>query len=83
MVKPIRIHDFDDWFIAADRWLFGADPTHILAQFSNPILTEVLQIIYGMFYLLPIILGLFLLRKKRFLAMEFAVFTVFYGFCLY
>ena len=82
MVKPIRVYDFDNLFIAIDRWIFGADPTHVLYQFSTPWLTELLQIIYGTFYLLPIILGLFLLRKKRFIALDFAVFTIFYGFCL-
>jgi len=82
MVKPIRVHDFDDLFIAIDRWMFGTDPTHFLHQIANPFLTEILQIVYGMFYLLPIILGLFLLRKKRYIAMDFAVFTVIYGFCL-
>ena len=82
MVKPIRTFDFDNLFIAIDRWMFGTDPTHFLHQIANPVLTEVLQIIYGMFYLLPIFLGLFLLRKKRYVAMDFALFTIFYGFCL-
>jgi membrane-associated phospholipid phosphatase len=82
MVKPIRTYDFDNLFIAIDRWMFGTDPTHWLHQLANPVLTEILQIIYGMFYLLPIILGLSLLRKKRFVAMDFALFTIFYGFCL-
>ncbi len=82
MVKPIRTYDFDNLFIAIDRWMLGTDPTHFLHQIANPVLTEVLQIIYGMFYLLPIFLGLFLLRKKRFVAMDFALFTIFYGFCL-
>jgi len=82
MVKPIRVHDFDELFIAVDRWMFGTDPTHFLHQFAFPLLTEILQIIYGMFYLLPILFGLFLLRKGRFVAMDFAVFTVIYGFCL-
>ena len=82
MVKPIRTYDFDNLFITIDRWMFGTDPTHWLHQFANPVLTEILQIIYGMFYLLPIILGLSLLRKRRFVAMDFALFTIFYGFCL-
>ncbi len=82
MVKPIRVIDYDYIFIEIDRWMFGTDPTHLLYQISNPILTELLQIIYGMFYLLPILLGLFLLRKKRFVAMDFAVFSIIYGFLL-
>jgi membrane-associated phospholipid phosphatase len=82
MVKPIRVIDYDYIFIEIDRWIFGTDPTHFLHQISNPVLTELLQIIYGMFYLLPILLGLFLLRKKRFVAMDFALFSIIYGFLL-
>jgi len=82
MVKPIRVIDYDYIFIEIDRWMFGTDPTHLLYQISNPVLTELLQIIYGMFYLLPILLGLFLLRKKRFVAMDFALFSIVYGFLL-
>ncbi len=82
MIQPIRQTDYDYLFIQIDRWLFGTDPTHFLYKFSTPILTEILQIIYGMFYLLPILLGLFLYRKKRYLAMDYAVFSIIYGFYL-
>lgn len=82
MVKPIRVYDFDDWFIAIDHWMFGTNPTQFLYQFSHPVLTEILQIVYGMFYLLPIILGLSLLNKNRFVALDFALFSVIYGFFL-
>lgn len=82
MVKPIRVLDYDDWFIIIDRWMFGTDPTHFLYQFSHPVLTEILQIVYGSFYLLPIILGLSLLKKDRSVALDFALFSVIYGFYL-
>ncbi|MEJ2103194.1 MAG: phosphatase PAP2 family protein [Ignavibacteriaceae bacterium] len=82
MIQPIRIYDHDQMFILIDRWIFGTDPTQLLWQISTPWLTEILQIIYGMFYLLPILLGLFLIRKKRYVAMDFAVFMVVYGFYL-
>ena len=82
MVKPIRVYDYDNWFILIDRWMFGADPTRVLFHISNPLLTEILQMVYGMFYLLPIILGLSLLRKDRFIALDFALFSVIYGFYL-
>lgn len=82
MVKPIRVLDYDDWFIIIDRWMFGTDPTHFLYQFSYPVLTEILQIVYGSFYLLPIILGLSLLKKDRSVALDFALFSVIYGFYL-
>ena len=82
MVKPIRVVDYDWIFIQIDRWMFGTDPTHLLYKIANPLLTEILQIVYGMFYLLPIILGLSLLKEKRFVALDFAVFSVVYGFFL-
>lgn len=82
MIKPIRVYDYDHLFISIDRWIFGTDPTHLLYQISNPVLTEILQIVYGMFYLLPIILGLSLLKKDRFVALDFALFSVIYGFYL-
>jgi membrane-associated phospholipid phosphatase len=82
LIKPIRVYDYDYLLIAADRWLFGGDPTHFLHNFANPVLTEILQIVYSSFYLLPVILGLALLRKKKFLATEYAVFSVVYGFYL-
>src|SRR5690554_228225 len=82
MIKPIRGQDYDYLFIQIDRWMFGTDPTHFLYQFSHPVLTEILQIVYSSFYLLPILLGLFLLRNKRYLAADFAVFSVIYGFYL-
>jgi len=51
MIKPIhRGNDYDDWLIAADRWIFGVNPTEWLAQFSHPALTELLQIAYTLFY---------------------------------
>jgi membrane-associated phospholipid phosphatase len=82
MVKPIRQVDYDDLFIKIDRWMFGTDPTHFLYQFANPLLTEILQIAYNSFYLLPIILGISLLKDRKFLALDFAVFSVIYGFFL-
>jgi membrane-associated phospholipid phosphatase len=82
MIKPIRQVDYDFLFIEIDRWMFGTDPTHFLYQFSHPVITEILQIVYGMFYLLPLILALFLLKKKRYLATDFAVFSIIYGFYL-
>lgn len=82
MIKPIRVDDYDLLFIAIDRWMFGTDPTKFLFQFSHPVLTEILQIVYGTFYLLPIILGLALLKNKKYVELDFATFSVIYGFYL-
>jgi membrane-associated phospholipid phosphatase len=83
LVYPIRQRDYDDLFIQIDRWLFGGtDPTVFMYQFAHPIITEILQIIYGLFYFLPIILALFLLKYRRYIAVDFTVFAVVYGFYL-
>lgn len=82
MIKPIRGMDYDFLFIKIDRFLFGTDPTYFVYHLTNPLLTEILQIVYGSFYLLPIILCLSLLRKKRYVAIDYALFSIVYGFFL-
>ena len=82
LIRPLRPNDYDLLLIEIDRWLFGGDPTVFLHQFSHPVITEILQIVYGMFYFLPIILGIALLRKRKIVETDFAIFTVIYGFFL-
>ena len=82
MIKPIRGQDYDWLFIKIDYWIFGANPTQVLQKLHFPCLTEILQIIYSIFYLLPIILALVLLRKEKYLALDFAIFSIVYGFFL-
>ncbi|HKI77747.1 MAG TPA: phosphatase PAP2 family protein [Ignavibacteriaceae bacterium] len=82
MIHPIRPQDFDWMFIKIDHWLFGVNPTQVLQHIAFPLLTEILQIIYGMFYLLPIMLCLFLLRNKERVVFEYAIFSIIYGFYL-
>lgn len=53
-VRVVHPRDYDHLLIAADRALFGTDPTVWMTQFATPWLTEILQICYFMFYLLPI-----------------------------
>ena len=53
-VRIVHPKDYDHLLIAADRAIFGTDPTIWMAQFATPALTEYLQICYFMFYLLPI-----------------------------
>lgn len=81
-IRPLRPNDYDQLLIEIDRWLFGGDPTVFLFKFSHPIITETLQIIYGLFYFLPIILGIALLRKRKIVETDFAIFTIIYGFFL-
>lgn len=48
---------FDGWLIAADRWMFGADPTVWLFRFGHPVATELLQLSYSLFALLPLLVA--------------------------
>jgi membrane-associated phospholipid phosphatase len=47
----------DPWLVAADRWLFGTDPTVWLHRIASPALTEVLQIAYALFFTFPILVA--------------------------
>ena len=59
MVGPIHQgKDYDYLLAAIDRALFRTNPTQWLAGFSNPILTEVLQVAYSLFYVFFIAVGL-------------------------
>ncbi len=65
---PLHGHDFDSMFIAADRLIFGVNPTHWLADHfpTWPWLTEYMMICYLLFYFLPLALAIELyMRAKR------------------
>ncbi|MBU3741782.1 MAG: phosphatase PAP2 family protein [Candidatus Kapabacteria bacterium] len=64
-VHIVHPRDYDDLLIAADRALFGTDPTVWLGQIATPWLTEYLQICYFMFYLLPIMHAIEMARTGR------------------
>ena len=83
MIKPIHFgRDYDDILIAVDRWLFGVDPTRWLMHYATPWLTEILQIAYTAFYLLFLILGYEIYRRKMYDMFHFFMFTCVYGFFL-
>jgi len=82
LITALHSSDYDNLLIAADRFIFGGDPTVFLYQFANPILTEILQIAYGTFFFLPIILGIEFHLKKEYSKFHFIVFTIVLGFFL-
>ncbi|MBK8945861.1 MAG: phosphatase PAP2 family protein [Ignavibacteriae bacterium] len=82
LLHSIHAKDFDYLLIAADRFLFGFDPTVFLFQFANPVLTEILQIAYGTFFFLPIILGIEYQLKHKSTEFNFIIFIIVYGFLL-
>ncbi len=82
LLHSIHSLDYDYLLIAADRFLFGTDPTHFLYQFANPLLTEILQIAYGTFFFLPIILGVEYQIKHENKEFNFIIFLIVLGFFL-
>ncbi len=72
----------DTILINIDRKIFGLDPTVYLFRFSNPLLTEFLQIIYILFYLMPVIYALELYLWKRYDELKYATFLILTGFYL-
>jgi membrane-associated phospholipid phosphatase len=47
----------DGALIAADRWLFGTEPTAWVGGFAQPVATELLQVAYTSFYVLILTVG--------------------------
>jgi membrane-associated phospholipid phosphatase len=81
MIGPIHHgRDYDRLLIAMDRALFRINPTEWLARFSNPYLTEVLQIAYSLFYILFIAAGVELYRRQDLSQFWRFRFAVVYGF---
>ncbi len=74
------IHDI--LLIKIDFLIFGSNPTIELLSFSNPILTEFLQIVYTMFYIIPIIFALELFLWHRYDELKYASLVIFFGFYL-
>jgi len=82
MIRPIHPVDYDQLFISIDRMMFGVNPTEWMAQFANPILTEILQIAYFSYYILFIVLGVELYRRYAIEDFDKAAFLIVYGFYL-
>src|SRR5581483_3314383 len=64
---PIHGRNFDNLFIAADRLMFGLNPTYWLYQHipAWPALTEYLMICYSLFYFLPLAVAVELYSRAR------------------
>jgi membrane-associated phospholipid phosphatase len=83
VIRPIHgYQDMDSLLIAADRWLFGVDPTVWLMQYAHPVVTEILQIAYTTFYFLFILVGYELYRRPLKGPFHYFMFSCVYGFFL-
>jgi membrane-associated phospholipid phosphatase len=65
LVHNINPRDIDPWLIRIDYMLFGHYPTVMLESLHTPLLTDILQLAYCSYYLLPISLGLVLKLKGK------------------
>jgi hypothetical protein len=83
LIPLINPHDMDDVIIAIDRFLFlGHDPTILLERFTYPPISEILQIAYASFYLLPLTLCLILYLRKPRIEFHINASTILLGFYL-
>ena len=83
IIQPLHGgRDYDDVLIAADRWLFGGDPTHWLMNIRCPVVTEILQIAYTLFYALFVLVGWELYRSDDKRMFHYFMFACVYGFYL-
>jgi membrane-associated phospholipid phosphatase len=82
IIQSFSGRDFDATLIAIDRWIFRVDPTVWIAQFSSPLLTEILQLSYTSFYFLMLAVGYELYVRKDEKNFSFVMFTFLYGFFL-
>lgn len=61
-VNPV---DIDPVLIKLDYTLFGNHPTVMLEAVMNPVLTDILQLVYSSYYFLPVIFGIALLKNNH------------------
>ncbi len=63
-VPFVHPHDYDTLLAALDKTLFGVSPTVWLYAYSHPIVTEILQACYLLFFIIPLCLGIEFHRTK-------------------
>jgi membrane-associated phospholipid phosphatase len=82
LIPLLRPRDFDWELAAIDYRMFGVNPTVWLERFTHPLLTELLQLSYMAYYLLPLVLGLVLWKRGSMRQFHFLLFVVVLGFYL-
>ena len=83
IIGPIHNHrDYDQLLITVDYGLFRLNPTEWMAKFSNPLLTETLQIAYSLFYAIFLAAGFEIYRRLDLPHFRYFSFTIVYGFLI-
>ncbi len=57
-VQIVNPNLFDDILIRWDQAIFGCNPTEVTHTFSFPLLTEILQICYMLYFVMPLLVGI-------------------------
>jgi membrane-associated phospholipid phosphatase len=62
----IRTTSIDEHLYRADLWLFGVEPTVWLSAYAKPLLTDIMALAYGQYFITPMVLATMLsLRGRR------------------
>jgi membrane-associated phospholipid phosphatase len=86
IIKAFRPIDYDNILIQWDLSLLGKNAGDIFLKYSNPVLTEYLQIAYSSFYFLPLIVGWGIYKHKKMELDTFIrniMFAYFFSYFLY
>jgi membrane-associated phospholipid phosphatase len=82
IVHFINPRDIDPLLVKLDYLLFGDHPTVLMERIMSPLLTDILQIAYTSYYILPVTLGIVLLSRQRPGNFDYALFMIMLCFYL-
>ncbi|MGH2575738.1 MAG: phosphatase PAP2 family protein [Ignavibacteria bacterium] len=82
ITHSINPNDCDIALINIDYSMFGVNPTEWIYRFENPLITEFLQVIYSLYYIIILAYGLELYLWRRYREFMYAVFVILTGFYL-
>lgn len=80
LVPAVNPTDVDDLLIRADLVLCGVHPTLAIEAWIWPPAVEVLQVVYALFYFIPVALGIVLWRRKMWSAFAESQWAIVLGF---
>ena len=82
VVQVLGENDWDNLLIAIDHVLFRVHPTQWLQQFSSPLLTELLQVVYTSYYFIMLTVGIEVFLRHGREKFSYVLFVIVYGFIL-
>ncbi len=80
VVPGLNSQRYDEQLLHIDRAYFWFDPLNTLDDFTTPVLTDILEVGYFSFYLLPIMFFIVLYRRKLYHEIEASNLAVVTGF---